>query len=229
MKHTHSIKAATRRVRTAPRRLARGISLIFALMALVAISLAAVALIRSVDTGSLIVGNVSFKQDALVTAEQAAEQAIAWIAPQVAGTALHADIEASGYYATSLDNLDVTGGTTGNNGRAVVDWLGDNCASYTAGTYTLCKPARAQVTLTGGNTARWVITRLCASAGNPQSVGVDCAATLTTSSQASTSRGEVSYSTDRLADSAYSQYYRIVVRAQGARGTLAFTETIVHF
>jgi Tfp pilus assembly protein PilX len=222
--HTLRIKHLGRRARVE-----RGVSLIFALMALVAISLAAVALVRSVDTGGLIVGNVALRQDALATAEQGANQAVAWLGPQVAGTALHADVEASGYYATSLDGLDVTGHSSTNNARAVVDWKGDNCASYPAGSYGLCKPARPEVTLTGGNKARWIVTRLCATAGNPQSVGVDCAATLNTTSPDSTGRGDVNYSTDRLTDSQYSQYYRIVVRAQGARGTVAFSETIVHF
>ena len=40
----------------------RGVSLIFALMALAVISLAAVALVRSVDTTSLVIGNLGFKQ-----------------------------------------------------------------------------------------------------------------------------------------------------------------------
>ena len=42
----------------------RGVSLFFALVCLVAIMLAAVALVRSVDTSTLISGNLAFQQSA---------------------------------------------------------------------------------------------------------------------------------------------------------------------
>lgn len=211
------------------RRRTRGVSMIVALMALVAISMAAVALVRSVDTSGLIVGNLAFKQDATATAEQASEQAVAWIGNNLVGNTLHNDVTASGYYATSLDSLDVTGRNTANTGRAVVDWARDACASYGSGSFGQCKPASDEVALAGNNRARWVITRLCASAGDPSSVAVDCSATLGSGASNSPNRGELSYAVGRLSSTTYSQYYRIVVRAQGARGTVAFTETIVHF
>lgn len=216
---------------TARRRAERGISLIFALLALVAISLAAVALVRSVDSGGLIVGNVAFKQEALASAERASEQAVTWLTPRIGVATLHADSVGAGYYATSLDNLDVTGQGSTAAARAVVDWDDDNCAAYASGSYGVCmKPRLPKVTLAGGNVATWVITRLCAQAGDPQSVGVDCAAPLVSSSGQSTAKGDYNYSKpENLVDEAFSQYYRIVVRAQGARGTVAFTETIVHY
>jgi len=62
--------------RTAPASQA-GLSLIFALLALVALSLGAVALIRSVDGGTLVLGNLGFKQDATVSTEKATESAAA--------------------------------------------------------------------------------------------------------------------------------------------------------
>lgn len=225
-----AMQKTTNMTRPQPRRQsARGISIIVALMALVAVSFAAVALVRSVDTSGLIVGNLAFKQDATATAEQASEQAITWIGARVAGTTLHTDSAASGYYATSLDALDVTGRKTANTGRAVVDWAGDACASYASGTYGVCMTPSAEVPLAGDNRARWVITRLCASAGDPASAGVDCSATLGSGASNSPNRGELSYNTGRLSSTTYSQYYRIVVRAQGARGTVAFIETIAHF
>lgn len=222
-------KATTMKRLHPMRRPTRGISMIVALMALVAVSMAAVALVRSVDTSGLIVGNLAFKQDATATAEQASEQAITWIGNNLVGTTLHTDVSASGYYATSLDALDVTGRKTADTGRAVVDWAGDACASYGSGTYGVCMAPSAEVALAGNNRARWVITRLCASAGNPSSAGVDCSATLGSGASNSPNRGELSYNTGRLSSTTYAQYYRIVVRAQGARGTVAFTETIAHF
>ncbi len=48
---------------------------LFALLALAAMSLAAVALVRSVDGGSLVIGNLGFKQDTTRAADRAAELA----------------------------------------------------------------------------------------------------------------------------------------------------------
>ncbi len=46
----------------------RGVSLVFSLITLVALSLAAVALIRSFATGATILRNLSFEQDTLLSA-----------------------------------------------------------------------------------------------------------------------------------------------------------------
>jgi hypothetical protein len=130
----------------------RGLSLLFALIALAAISLAAVALVRAVDTGSLVIGNIGFKQDATAAASQAAEQAISWLQAH-AGAALQTDIAASGYYAASRDSLDVTGQGSTSASRAVVDWGGDSCAVYSS--YGSCVTASADVSLnSGANHAR---------------------------------------------------------------------------
>lgn len=57
----------------------RGVVLFFALVALLAMSLAAVALIRSVDTSTIIAGNLSFKRAATSSADTGIEAAIAWM------------------------------------------------------------------------------------------------------------------------------------------------------
>ena len=89
----------------------RGVSLLFALLALAAISLAAVALVRSVDSGVQVIGNLSFKQDATAAADRAAEVARAWL--QAPGRDLLNDSTSGlGYYASSQDNLDPTGRLT---------------------------------------------------------------------------------------------------------------------
>jgi len=78
----------------------RGVVLFFALIALVAMSLAAVALIRAVDTNSMISGNISFKQSTLTSADQGVETAIVWAKGNP--SLLNADSDKDGYYATSL-------------------------------------------------------------------------------------------------------------------------------
>lgn len=80
----------------------KGVVLFFALIALVAMSLAAVALIRSVDTNSVISGNLSFKQSTLISADRGVETAITWASGNIA--ALNADAPGNGYYATATQD-----------------------------------------------------------------------------------------------------------------------------
>jgi type IV pilus assembly protein PilX len=202
----------------------RGLSLLFALMALAAMSLAAAALVRSVDTGALVIGNLGFKQDATAAAAQGAEQAITWLQDNM-GTNLQTDQPTKGYYAASRDMLDVTGQNLADPTRAVVDWVKDDCDSYAS--YGSCITASAELTLNdGANHARYVITRLCATEGNPSLV--DCAFPFRSATSSGGNKGMVDYKVGRAVVAVSTQqYYRIVVRAQSARGTVAFTETIV--
>lgn len=68
----------------------RGVVLFFTLIALLAMSLAAVALIRSVDTSTLIAGNMAFKQSATTSGDGGVESAITWLtATQAANAGLN--------------------------------------------------------------------------------------------------------------------------------------------
>lgn len=196
----------------------QGVSLIFALMALVVISLGAVALVRSVDTSALVIGNLGFKQDATSAAAQAAEQAITYLNNN-AGLTLQTDQASAGYYASSRDSVDMTG-QSGDPNRTVVDWTGGgNCGT--------CVQPSAEVSLNGGNNrARYVITRLCSAAGAPNTV--DCAVPVGSALTGGGNKGVTNYKDAKIETVVVnSQYYRIVVRAQSARGTVSFTETIV--
>lgn len=121
--------------------LQKGVVLFFALIALVAMSLAAVALIRSVDTNSIIAGNLSFKQSSVLSADRGAEAAITWLTAQTTA-GLGNNAAANGYYATIL-----------NDAKALVD------ASGVAG--AIANPD------TNGNTITYVIQRMCRATGVP--------------------------------------------------------------
>ncbi len=164
----------------------RGVSLVFALMALVVISLGAVAIVRSVDTGALVIGNLGFKQDATSAAAQAAE----------------------------------TGQSTAS-GKTVVAWSGSGSCSGN------CVTPSPELTLNGGaNKARYVITRLCAVEGDP--TVIDCAVPIGAQLTGGGNKGVESYGKQKIETLvSTAQYYRIVVRATSARGTVSFTETIV--
>ena len=53
----------------------RGVVLFIALIVLVAMSLAGIAIMRSVDTGNLIAGNVAFQQGTLASADRGIDDA----------------------------------------------------------------------------------------------------------------------------------------------------------
>ena len=217
----------------------RGVSLLFALLALVALSLATLAVVRTVDTSGLVLGNVGFKQDATVAGDQAVRQAITWLKANAAS--LDNDAPNSGYYAStkeknadaSVTPVDSTGqqfvGATANNARKLIDWDNDGVCNYApSGTFASCTIKTVAIADVNGNKTRYVIFRLCASAGDANDeINNSCAKPLNSGSGAS-GRGSLAYGTGRFTAAA-GPYYRIVVRVLGARNTTSFTETIVNF
>lgn len=216
----------------------RGASLLFALLTLVAMLLATLALVRSVDTSTTLLGNIGFKQDATVATDQAARIAIEWLSTNNAS--LNTSLAANGYYAnsreysddgtTSVGLVDVTGGQVAAATRRLVDWDDDTCRSAASGTYADCVIKSASAGTINGNTARYVIFRLCNKSGD---YGTDstihCAKPISATGTSASKRGELNYADyARFADAA-GPYYRIVVRVSGARNTASYSETIVHF
>lgn len=213
------------------RRLGRGASLLFALLTLAAMSLAAVALVRSVDTASLLAGNLGQKQASVAVTGHAAEEAIRQLVVMRAAAQLNNVQAGQAYYPTAYENLDPTGKSTLTS-RAVVDWDANNCASYTAGTFATCLSSRQLPgTVASGlsQDARYVITRLCASDGAP-SVTNFCAKPVSQILNEGASKTSFGYPSGRnptIVDPG--PFYRIIVRVTGTRNTMSYAETIVHF
>jgi Tfp pilus assembly protein PilX len=143
----------------APLRIARqrGVALFFALICMVAIMLAAVALVRSVDTAALISGNLAFQQSATSSADGGTEAAITWLAAtEAANSAMNVLVDpahpfnannaAAGYYAS----LDPAKSLTASSGTR---FLWDSTDSASAGTDS------------SGNTTRYIAQRMCRTAG----------------------------------------------------------------
>jgi type IV pilus assembly protein PilX len=209
-----------------PTRRQRGLSLIFALLALGAMMLAAVAVVRSVDTSGQVLGNVGFKQDTMLASDEAARQAIDWLNVNRADIKLYEPVAAVGYYSTTYPTLDATGRRSTDATRTVVDWDGDACARYT--TRAACITPSGLKDLPNGVKARYLITRLCAANGDPKAGAINCAAPLQVSGTPGVGHGSVGYPGASPSGAAGSGvYYRIIVRAAGARNTVSFTETIV--
>ena len=76
-----------------------GVVLMMALIVLVAMTLAGIALVRSVDTSNIIAGNLAFKQAATNSGDTGVEAAAAWLAANSA--ALNNDASRPGYASSS--------------------------------------------------------------------------------------------------------------------------------
>ena len=211
----------------------RGVTLLMALIALVALSLAALAMVRSIDTGSLVLGNINFKQNATAAADQAAQQAITWLT--LNNASLTTDAVPSGYYASTDIRLDVTGRQSPTLAtRTLVDWDQDNCNGASVGACVLSS-APAEAIGNGSNSARYVIFRLCDLPGDDNLIDPitllanNCARPMASSATGAAKKGELNYSDAVRMAGTSGPYYRIVVRVRGVRNTTSFIETIVHF
>ena len=231
-----------------PGRLARvrGVSLMFALLALVSLSLAGVAIVRSVDTSSQVMGNLGFKQDATSAADKATQEAIKEIFATGSTIDRHNDDSTKGYYAAAHESIDVTGQRTSDSSRELINWDMNSCAYAVNAASATCLVSPSPKIEFNENTLRYVVFRLCSKTGAPGVDGNVCARPKTTAGSgsggsgtgttAAPKRGEIKYGHDlRLPynpsgpPGAYQGvYYRIVVRVIGARNTTSFVETIVH-
>jgi len=186
----------------------RGAVLFIALIVLVAMSLAGIAIMRSVDTATLIAGNIAFEQGAMQSGDNGIEQAYQWLLAN--RPTLWSSNPGQGY----------------NSGYATPVWT-------TPATWT---SAVTVGTDAAGNTISYQIHRMCncadtlynsTSAGCPQ--GNQCAldSPAGTGAPPPPTEGE-SFTVGR---SGYLQdprvYYRITVRTQGPRNTVSYIQSMV--
>jgi Tfp pilus assembly protein PilX len=182
----------------------RGAVLFIALIVLVAMSLAGIALIRSVDTTNLIAGNLAFKQNATHGGDWGAEQARTWLSTQAA-TTLYADVP--GLYSAAMQTgLDFTATDPS---RPDFDWAANSFGP-------VADPA--------GNEVRYVIHRMCDLAGNPSSV--NCVRTSLGGTVGGT-QGGATYGSAAL-PSTSQIYYRITTRVTGPRNTVSYVQVMVN-
>lgn len=217
----------------------RGSVLLFALITLVALMLATMGLVRSVDTSAMLLGNLGFKQDATSTADRATRLAVKWLSDNRA--AINTSIAQSGYYAstqefesngtTARPPVDATGKQLyGNRNRQLIDWDGDECKKAESGSFTSCTIKAASAGTINGNKASFVVFRLCSKDGDYNTdTSINCVKPMSTSSTEASGRGDLNYAEPTRFTSTSGPYYRIVVRILGVRNTASFTETIVHF
>lgn len=197
----------------------RGVVLFIALISLVAMTLAAIALIRSVDTTTMIAGNLAFRQAATISADTGVEQAISWLNANNNAT-LNNDSASNGYYATGQDALDLTGNRTSSTtddfdwstkSKLVTDSVGD------------------PNTDASGNEVRYVIHRLCRLPGVHTDPAMGCLLASGTSASGDSMRSLRAEEVGLTGVSTLSgPYYRVTVRVQGPRNTISYVQVIIY-
>ena len=200
-------KAAIMLDRTSAPRAQSGITLIIALIILIAMTLAGIAMIRSVDLTNIIAGNLAFKQAATHSGDTGVETAFAFLTANQAGTFLHTDVANQGYSAN------------GNNAAR------SPAAGQTWEAYWATLPAnriRTLATDASGNTVSYIIDRLCANSGDP-AAGANCSA----STVASVASGSGEEAGEKAITSSSAIYYRITARIVGPRNTVSFIQSMV--
>ncbi len=174
----------------------RGVVLFIALIVLVAMSLAGIAIMRSVDTANLISGNVAFKQGTLASADRGIDQAFKFLKDNVQTANLDTDQPAEGFSAAASDPP--------NNDWSDADVWTD---------------AKVVGTDDAGNTISYVIHRMCDLPGKYSNV--NCAQTPRAGGKAGNSMGVggAQFTSTPVV------YYRVTVRVQGPRETLSIVQS----
>lgn len=182
-----------------------GVALPIALMVLVAMVLAAVTLVRSVDTATLVAGNLTYKQRATHAGDEGIRQGFLWLRDTITNnpTALKNSNSANGYFSTQHARDPYWDPT--------LEWP-------TAGTVTLA-------TDFGGNTVSYVIHRLCTMPGlSFNDAGQKCATYEGTGSAGA--GGSQSVDAPEFPSVTF-VYYRVTARVAGPRNTVSYIQSLM--
>jgi type IV pilus assembly protein PilX len=187
-----------------------GVVLIIMMIVLVAMTLAAVSLVRTTETTNMIAGNMSFQQAATHSGDQGVELAAAWLKANSASSVLESDSSTNAYFAGGL--------SAGPNLSASPPQSWD--AYWNA---TLASLARAATQKDeAGNTFSYVIHRLCANAGSPTG-GASCVS----SPAIATVSGNSEEANEKTVNASVGVYYRITVRVDGPRNTVSYVQAVI--
>lgn len=177
----------------------RGTVLMIVLVALIAMMVSVIALSRSMDTNQMVAGNLAFRNAAVHSSDAGVLGAVQWLQATVGTPALNNTAAASGYYASVIEP----------------NWDDPQF-------WGVC--ANCRVDDASGNTAQWVIHRMCSAQGNPNDPGVSCS--LLTAGAAAAAGGSYAGDATNFAGNAQN-YYRVTVRVVGPRNTSTLVQAFV--
>ena len=191
----------------------RGVVLLIALIVLVAMTLAGLAMMRSIDTGTIVAGNIGFREAAVATGDSGVESARTWLMANI--NSLDTDQASNGYYSTRQDNLDFTGNAGGTFG---VDWGGSDPSqpvkAFDAGT----------AIDSTGNHVYYLIQRMCSIPGSINAPAQSC--TTVSQSGIGSTQSAPEYSSYGLAIK-NEVYYRVTSRVNGPKNTVSYVQAVI--
>jgi Tfp pilus assembly protein PilX len=192
-----------------PGRRQQGVVLFIALIVLVAMSLAGIALMRSVDTGTLLASNLAFKQGAIHGGDRGIEEARTWLLAHADDPILDKDAENSsdGYFATAQLGVDFLGNTP----------LPEDDFDWSSKSKDLGTDA-------AGNHTQYVIHRLCDSIG---AVATTNCVRASATDGVSMKKTGVNYASFGIAGKS-TVYYRVTVKVTGPRNTVAYVQAMMY-
>jgi Tfp pilus assembly protein PilX len=182
----------------------RGVVMFVALIVMVAMALAALALIRSVDTTTSVVGNLGFRQASILPANAAVEEVVAAMFEKKLIDLTRNDITQN-YYAAKQANED---------SRGIPKQL------QKQSNFTLTRI----LTPGGGNEVRYVIERMCQGEGPVAPAGTEwyplnC-------DMLKPKVGGTTTAEEALTANPY-PFYRLTVRVDGPRNTASFVQVML--
>jgi hypothetical protein len=178
------------------------VAILIAVIVLIATLIAAGSLMRSTDTNSLIIGAIGFRQGVLQEAERA--------------------------YAVARDAVPAGEAAEANAGPAYFASMqpGDAVRADLPAVLTTTTPTAGTTLPAGatGNTVRYVVERLCETAGPP--TVANCAARNTGDKLNGGSIDEAASQVSQSARNGLRVAYRLTVRVDGPRRAQAYVQTI---
>lgn len=202
-----------RRSAAAPRR-ERGIVVFVALIAVVLMSLAAVGLMRTVHTSTMVVGNLAFRQTAMSMSTAAVEKAVYDVVKPKTITDLKNHLTSRNYYATRQPCPTIYKDCQAGIPRA----LQGNLALYPADAQIINDPNDP----TGQTRARYVIERMCL----PAALGLAATAQfceMIPPKQNTGTTGNIA----GLMSLPDIPYYRMTVRVDGPGGSVSYSQAMI--
>ena len=194
------------------RRAQQGVVLFVSLIILVAMTLAGIALMRSVDTNVLIAGNLAFRQANTMYADTGVEAARAWLTANMASLENNQPAGALHYWANYQEGLNFLGTAV----APAVNYNWDQAA-------TVAAPDPAY-------SISYVIHRLCGGTGAPSNASAKCMQASAGGGSGSSglgTKGVVTYGVQALPGIS-TIYYRVTVRVRGPRNTLSYVQAILN-
>jgi type IV pilus assembly protein PilX len=192
----------------------RGVVLIMALIVLTVMTVAAIGLVRSVDSGNLVAGNLAFRADTRAQADIGLTAAIdaAKVVFAAGSSASEADASTSGYYATPL--------TADGRGlpEILVNATRPSIPGQAVGTSGVGEVAVPLTTQGGGIVIRYVLERVCSV--NGAASGLKCK-TFTPPALSARSLGVREVTPDESA------FVRASVRVDGPNNTISYIQAMV--